>query len=254
MVLLAGCGGGNPMAPTQPSGPNCRTFATQETFTFTSTTSGIPGVPAVPPTQATGTSTCTFERPTATLLCETTTTIGSCTSTSSSATAYLSVDDFVDEATPLGRFLANRVSTSGGNSSVPGPDGRCISVPLPAITITYTYDAQRRPTASSDSTGGGTTYTAWDGSGRPTRGTSNSTVCRSQPFSISYDDVARTIVRVAEPGGMGTCPLFTSMSTYDAMGLSSRSSVTGTIPSPFGDITITTVGTTVVLATAQVCK
>lgn len=166
----------------------------------------------------------------------------------------MSVDDFVDEATPLGRVLANRASTSGGNISVPGPEGGCIAVPVPAITVDYTYDGQRRPTSTADSTGGGTTYTAWDSHGRPTRGTSNQTTCGSQPFSITYDDVARTIVRTSEPGGIGTCPLLTSMSSYDAMGLLSRTSVTVTLTGPFGTITTTSVGTNVVLATAQVCK
>lgn len=223
-------------------------------MTLTTTSSGFAGVPPLPPIEATGTSSCTFERATATLRCESTIAIGSCTSMSTGVTAYLSVDDFVDEAALLGRFLANRTSSSSGNSSVPNPDGGCLVVPVPAISVSYTYDGQRRPTSSSDSVGGGTTYTAWDTSGRPTRGTSNAATCGSQPFSISYDDVSRTIVHTYEPGGIGTCPLFTSISSYDAMGLLSRTSVSVTITGPFGTLTTTSVGTAVVGATAQVCK
>jgi hypothetical protein len=254
LMLLAGCGGGNPMAPSQPSSQpaaaNCRTFATRQTSTLTST-STFPGVPVI---EATGSTSCAFDAPSATLRCESTTAIAPCNSTGSFSSTYLSVADFVDEGAVIGRTLVNR-GTSSGTVSTPDLRGGCVSAPFPATTVNYTYDAQRRPTSASDSAGAVTiTYTAWDASGRPTRGTTSSSVCSSEPFSYAYDDVARTIVYSTERGGIGTCLLSTSVDVYDAMGLLVRTSGTTTLPSPFGDSTITSVGVYLVNATAQVCK
>jgi hypothetical protein len=252
-TLLAGCGGSDPTAPSQtsqPAGANCRTFATRQTSTLTST-STFPGVPVI---EATGSTSCAFDAPSATLRCDSTTAIASCNSTSSFSSTYSSVADFVDEGAVIGRALVSR-STSSGTVSTPDLRGGCVSAPFPATSVNYTYDAQRRPTSASDSTGAVTiTYTAWDASGRPTRGTTTTSVCSSEPFSYGYDDAARTIVYTTERGGIGTCPLSTSIYVYDGMGLLVRTSGTTTLPSPFGDSTITSVGVYLASATAQVCK
>ena len=254
-TLLAGCGGG-PTAPSEPqqqpgTTASCRTFATRQTATYSSA-SNVPGVPAF---EGSSTTSCSFDRQSATLRCEITTTFAPCISNSSqtSSTSYASVADFVDEGALLGRTLATSGSSSGGSTSVPSGGG-CVSAPLPASTQSYTYDAQRRLTSASDSNGGLTTYTGWDASGRPTRGTLSLSGCSSLPLSIAYDDASRTVAYVTERGGIGTCPLVTSMTTYDALGMPSRTSSTGTVSGPSGDVVTTTVGVNMVSATAQVCK
>lgn len=214
-ALLHCGGGGSGGGPAQPSSPSCRTYASQQSLTVT--TSSVAGVP---PVQVSGAVSCSFDRVSATLTCNSTLTIAgsSCISTSVNSSVYLTVDDFVDEGALLGRQLLMR-SAASGTTSVPGVDGGCVSVPSPPTTLNYTYDGQRRPTSSSDSTGNGTTFTAWDSNGRATRGTVNTPACRSQPFSISYDDSARMTVFSYEPGGIGTCILLTTSASYDAAGL-----------------------------------
>lgn len=137
-LLLVQCGGGSGGSPMQPSSASCRTYASQQNLTVT--TSGVAGVP---PVQGSGTVSCSFDRVSATLTCNSTLTIAGsfCISTSVNSSVYSTVDDFVDEGALLGRQLLMRSAVSG-TTSVPGVDGGCVSVPSPPTTLNYEGDGE----------------------------------------------------------------------------------------------------------------
>ena len=144
-------------------------------------------------------------------------------------TRYDSVADFVDEVRVIpGVFL----STGATNTN----SGACGSF---TATVTYTYDGQRRLVQEANSVGGSTTYTAWDGSGRPTSGTMSS----GTAITNAYDNGARTLTQT-QTRSNGTRSVSTM--TFDANGAQTQVVVVD------GGNTSTTTFTNT--ATASVCK
>jgi hypothetical protein len=199
------CSGGssNPAAPGSDSGSggsggssstSCRTFTTAADVTTVSggvtTTAKVTGSFATSNRQSTSNTLFTNGS-----LCSTT--LGN----------YQSVADFVDEVRvvpPVFLLTSTTTTTSGSCGGT-------------SVTQTYTYDAQRRLTQQSASTGT-TTYSAWDSAGRPTTGRSGTST-----FTIVYDDAARTQTSTTS-GSNGTS---TGILTFDANGNQIRNEVRG---------------------------
>lgn len=143
---------------------------------------------------------------------------------------FVSRGDLVDEAAtnpPLTRSLGTTTVTTSGGLAV-------------TLTATHGYDAQRRLVSTvldnSLLPQSSFSYTAWDGSGRPTAGTLTS-FAGVFPLSISYDNANRTVTRNT---GLNICTV-----THDQNGNIVRESCTGTTPS----VTEVTIHTT-----TQVCR
>jgi len=148
---------------------------------------------------------------------------------STTVSSYRSTADFVDEVRVVpGVTLALTAvtTTSGGCGSSTG-------------TVTFSYDAQRRLTQFA-SIGGTTTYTAWDSSGRPTVGATNT----GASIANVYDDVFRTLTQTQINGGTRSV----STQSFDANGIQTRVVVS--------DATGATTSTTTFTnsSTATVCK
>jgi hypothetical protein len=146
---------------------------------------------------------------------------------STNITSYQSVADFIDEVhvvPPIFRSTSNTNTNSGACGKV-------------TATNTYNYDGQRRLVSMTNDVGGDTTYTAWDGAGRPTKGTSGSVA-----MSIAYDDGAKTMTTTSTgPNGKSVGTL-----TFDANGAQIKNVVTS------GKVTTTTTFTNT--GTATVCR
>lgn len=225
--LTAGCGGGSGGgSPTSPSGggggggntgPACRTYFTNENVT--TTTSGTNFV-------FRAIQSANFDTSTKKATTQVKFTNGSVCGTG--VATYNSVADFVDEirvVPPV--FLA--VGTTSQNSGQCGGAGA-------GGSLTYHYDSSRRLTGWTATPGATTTFTAWDGSGRPTTGTTSA----GGTISNVYDDGARTSTQTQNPGNTVTT------NTYDANGNMTKSVVLS------GGVTVTT--TFDVTSTATVCK
>lgn len=235
--LLAGACGGSPTGPSDPgpgssgggttgggSTASCRTAATSSRSVQTFITGQV----------VTTDSTCAFNTGTNEAVCQMTFTDsqrGSGTGTQS--TRFASRNDVIDEVAvipPLSRALGTTTVTSVAGLSV-------------TTTATHTYDAQRRLLATAVVTtvpfagllSTNTSYSAWDGSGRPTAGAT--TGDGASGVSISYDNGSRT---ATQNRGLNTCT-----QTYDQNGILTREVCTGTTPST----TVVTVN-----ATQQVCR
>jgi hypothetical protein len=203
LAFTAACGGGKPLVtgpgptPTPPP-PVCRNYATaMDTTTFVQ-----------PLGSSTGSATCTFDRAALSLKCHETT-VGPFTSTVSRTSSYASVADFIEEAAVVGRVrvLREEIVTVTGSSS--------------SGINTYTYDAQKRPTRLENRMNGApfsaTAYTAWDALGRPVANSSEgpSYAGSCTLWTTTYDDVARTVTSMGDPGCRSTPTLTTA---YDAAG------------------------------------
>ncbi len=141
--------------------------------------------------------------------------------------SYSSVADFVDEVrvVPGVTLAASNTNTSSGT---------CGTF---STTVSYTYDGQRRLKTMS-SIGGTTTYTAWDNSGRPTTGTTNTGIT----ITNVYDDASRTLTQTqAGAGGQSV-----SVQTFDANGIQLK-----VVNTDSSGTSTTTYNNT---STAQVCK
>lgn len=140
--------------------------------------------------------------------------------------SYRSTADFVDEVRVVpGVFLLTSSTTTNAVACGTGSG-----------TTTYTYDAQRRLTQTANS-GGTTTWTQWDNSGRPTLGSSPGAT-----YVISYDDSARASTTTTTTSN-GTS---VGILTYDANGNQLRNEVRGSSG--------TSVTTYSINSTDKVCK
>jgi YD repeat-containing protein len=220
-AAAAGCGG--PSQPTQSMGganSTCRTYPTTSTITVQSPNGSSVSSPAA----------CSWDSSLHQLTCTISVSTGGpvCTTTISS---YNSTADFVDEIRVIPPALLRTADIQTSNDAPPCGAGAIQN-------ITYVYDAQRRltQTVSGPAT---TTYTAWDGSGRPTQGT----VTTGAPVAISYDDTARTQTQTT--GAAGAAAVVTT--TFDTNGIPIK-----VVSEDINGVTTTT--TTQVTATAQVCK
>jgi YD repeat-containing protein len=153
--------------------------------------------------------------------------------TTSTATTFRSVADFVDEVRvvpPLTKSLAATSTTARGRAPSTGSE-------------THAYDAQGRLVRSVGRSATGatstTTFTAWDAAGRPTlardAGAGFDNIRR-----ISYDDAARTRTTVVGNG------LVTTVETFDANGNPTSQTAAG------GPSRSTTV--IAIASTQRVCK
>ena len=142
--------------------------------------------------------------------------------------SYSSVADFVDEIRVIPGVV---LSLSNVNTN----SGLCGTA---TATVTNAFDAQRRLQTVTTSPGGVTTYTAWDNSGRPTTGTTNTGVT----ITNVYDNTARTVTQTQVGGGTNTV----NVQSFDTNGIQTTSVVTGSAGS--STTTFTTTSTT------QVCK
>ena len=175
-------------------GSSCRTFATAATASTTS--SGV--------TQAlslTGAFDSGAMRSTVTTLLPGG---GPCSTT---VATYRSIADFVDEVrvNPGVTLATTAVTTTSG---------ACGST---TNTVTFSYDGSRRLTQFT-SIGGTTSYTAWDGSGRPTSGSTSTGIL----ITNVYDDSARTLTQTQVSSGSRTV----NAQTFDANGIQTRVVVT----------------------------
>jgi YD repeat-containing protein len=216
--LTGGLGGG-PTNPTPPSGSSsgsaCRTYATGANVRTTTSASSI---------VFDGVETGNFDTSTRKATVETKFANGAPCSTG--VTSYNSVADFVDEVRVIpGVFLAT--GTTNMNSGACGTAGG---------SLTYTYDSQRRLISTTTSAGAGTTYTAWDSSGRPTAGTTST----GGTITNVYDDAARTQTQTQLPQNA------VSTLSFDPNGIQS-----GIVVVEAGVTSTTTFTTT---ATATVCQ
>jgi YD repeat-containing protein len=223
--LAAGCGGSGGGSPTSPSGggggggnsgPACRTYFTNANITTTTSGTNI----VFRAIQTSNFDTSTRKATTQVKFAN-----GSVCATG--VATYNSVADFVDEirvVPPV--FLA--VGTTSQNSGQCGTGA--------GGSLTYHYDASRRVTGWTATPGATITFSAWDGSGRPTTGTRSS----GGTISYVYDDGARTSTQTQNPGNT------VSTNTYDANGNVTKSVVVS------GGVTVTT--TFDITSTATVCK
>jgi len=210
-LLVIGCGGSS----TDPSSNDarCRRYATASTSAIT-----ISNVP-----DATATTTCMFDRATATLRCtQTGSGGGGFCLMQTSQTVYASVADFVEEAAVVGRERRQRMDTALG--------GGCSGINLSSV---YVYDGQKRPLNRTDSGAEAnpsmTTFGAWDALGRPTTEASARETCTGETWAVTYDDAARrTTTRTLSAGtGRGCAPsVVVSTVDYDADGNITRQVVT----------------------------
>jgi hypothetical protein len=225
LALVAACGGdggsnsGNPGAPS-PGGSSsgaCRTYPTAATVTTTA-----PGL--------TINSTLTGNFNTSNNTSTITTVSANGAPCTSSVNTYRSKDDFVDEVRVTPGVLMQTATTTTNS-------GGCGSG---TSAVSYNYDGQRRLTSFTTTTlgvSGTTTYTAWDGSGRPTQG-----IFPGGTLQNVYDDAARTMTQTQTSGGA----VSTTLTTVDANG--NQVSVVARS----GPVTTTT--TFANTGTAQVCK
>jgi YD repeat-containing protein len=150
-------------------------------------------------------SKCSYNKSTneATCISEYSDTLGT-SSVSTSATTFKSLDDFLAEVQvnpPLRRSTAT-VTTTRGKSG------------LTKATVTYSYDAQKRVTREVLAGGSTTTWSSWDGSGRPTAGSTAVKGGIRTIISVSYDDASRSFTRTEGAAGQSmTCTM-----TFDANG------------------------------------
>jgi YD repeat-containing protein len=166
---------------------------------------------------------CSFNEVTNQLAC--TMTLSSCGNVLFS-TNYASRADFVDEVSVIPpRTLLTGQTTSAN--------------PCHIGDVTYTYDVQKRLLKYSIN---GLTYgySAWDSSGRPTRGTVTGPAAMSE--SWTYDDAARTAVLVQSNSAGSTRTTY----VYDANGNPEKVVVVS-------GRTVST-STTSTTGTSQVCK
>jgi YD repeat-containing protein len=141
--------------------------------------------------------------------------------------SYRSTADFVDEVRVIpGVFLVTSSTTTNS--------GACGSS---SGTVTFTYDAQRRLTQQTTSVGGTTTWTAWDGSGRPTTGSSPGVT-----YVQAYDDAARTVTTTTTNSSGASVGVL----TFDANGNQIRNEVSGAAGTSITTFSIT--------STDRVCK
>ena len=211
--------GGGPTNPTPPSGssggPACRTYATAANVKTTNSASNI---------VFNAIETGNFDTSTRKATVETKFANGAPCSTG--VTSYDSVADFVDEVRVIPDvFMAT--GTTNTNS------GTCGNV---SASLSYAYDTQRRLISIIPNAAPSTTFTAWDGSGRPTTGTTSA----GGTVIYTYDDATRTETQTQMPQNA------VSTLSFDPNGILTSSVVAS------GGVTSTTTFTTT--ATATVCK
>lgn len=205
----------------QATGKGCRIYAsayeTQTTaspITFSSTIKG----------------TCEFNAATLKTTCVNnySDSIGTVT-TSTSVTTFKSAADAIDEigvVPPRRRSLTTETTTTTKTSKA-------------AHTLTNTYDAQNR-LVKETAPNASVTYTAWDGSGRPTAAT-QVTGSVTSTLTYTYDDAARTQTIVTTSSiANGKCT-----SVFDANG----NNISNVCTTPGG----TTTAKTMISATKQLC-
>ena len=112
--------------------------------------------------------------------------------------AYWSVDDFIDEAAVMARYLFRRLDRCSGTNCA----GVASEIP--------TYDDQRRMKTSTLVMNGFAywveNFSQWDSVGRPIAGTRTTSVC-TETLVLRYDDVARTFEKGPVYSGTGLCGL-----------------------------------------------
>jgi hypothetical protein len=216
-LAVAACFG----TTTGPSGPACRTYATAGRYAYTKHR-WLSGTFTSAYDVTTNRWTTDF------VFTDTTGTI----ETQRTVTSFQSVAAFVDElaTSPPLALSTNMVSTGAFD-----------------YLSTNTFDAQRRQTSQTLDGGEGnpyvSTYTAWDGAGRPTAGRQ---LARNWDRSLAmvYDDASRTVTRTETSGTQVT----TFVEVYDTNGeLAHRTQSANYHPD------VVTRATTV-SSTAQVCK
>jgi YD repeat-containing protein len=125
-------------------------------------------------------------------------------SVSTSVTTFKSLDDFLAEVqvSPPLRRSTQTVTTTRGKSG------------LTKATVTYNYDALKRVTREILAGGSTTTWTSWDGSGRPAAGSTAVKGGIRTTISVKYDDASRSFTRTEGGAGQSmTCTM-----TFDANG------------------------------------
>ena len=185
---------------TGPGNETCRTYATQFTRQITTPTFVTP--PEV--------STCRYDQGSSTFTCEGALTMfAGCAGRLTTRATYRSTADFVSEASTVGRTLQMRdVETFAADCTQSGTG-----------TVDFSYDAQGRLTGRAGTIPGasaGVTYTAWDGLGRPTRGTVTTAGTAPCALSIAYEDGARTMDTTVTCSTQSTSSV--ERLTYDANG------------------------------------
>jgi YD repeat-containing protein len=173
---------------------DCRTVPTAST-TVTASASG----------KSTAKTKCSYNKATNEVTCtgDYSDTLGT-SSVSTSVTTFRSLDDFLAEiqANPPIRRSTRAVTTTRGKTG------------LTKATVTYSYDARQRLTRETLSTGSTTTWTSWDGSGRPTAGATAVKGGIRTTITVSYDDPSRSFTRTEGSGvHSATCTM-----TFDANG------------------------------------
>jgi hypothetical protein len=152
--------------------------------------------------------------------------------TATQTSRFASRADLVDEAStnpPRNLSLGTTTAITTGGATF-------------TITATHSYDSQRRLVATTISNPpplGQTvmSFSAWDGSGRPTAGTISLSPGGTFPLSNSYNDANRSVTRNS---GLNVCTV-----THDGNGIMIRETCTGTTEST----TVVTVG-----GTQSICK
>jgi YD repeat-containing protein len=169
----------------------------------------VPAASTTVTTFATGKSTaktkCSYNKATneATCSSEYSDTFGTL-SVSTSVTTFKSLDDFLAEVQvnpPLRRSTATATTTRGKTG-------------LTKAGVAYSYDARQRLTRETLAGGSTTTWTAWDGSGRPTAGATLVKGGIRTTISVRYDDASRSFTRTEGAGAQSaTCTM-----TFDENG------------------------------------
>jgi YD repeat-containing protein len=223
--LAASCGGDESSTPTSPDGGTptpqaCRTYSSAETRTLSGVIGGVPF-------SGSETQSCTYSRSANELTCTTTHVDSQPRSYGvTTSSKYGSVGDFIDEVKVVPPL--SRVTTQSA-SSVP--------TKLSAdYTATFTYDSQRRLRrvvyAYSIGNTDTRTFTAWDGSGRPTAGASS----LGATLSYAYDSSARTSTLTSSQNSVLT-------QTYDANGNIIRQTLSAGTALTTTSVTITSTAT-----------
>jgi YD repeat-containing protein len=197
LVFAVGCSGKstNPTAPST-STSSCRTYASAATSTVTAG-----------PVVGTDVMTCSFSTSTNQLTCTSQYSDNIATSIASTyVLTYGSTSDFVAEVKvvpPLRRWT--RLTSSPTRAS-----------PNDTMLVS-TYDSENRLIREVETSGSETdqttTYTSWDGSGRPTAGTLVSSAGTMSIVSV-YSDSSRTETKTMTLNGQP----FTTVSAYDVNG------------------------------------
>ncbi len=214
-IVEASCGKSSGPLPGPSPGGTCRTYPIAATVATTSSGATISA-------QMTG----KFDSPTNTSTVVSLLSSGAPCSTT--VTSYNSVADFVDEV----RVIPGVTLAIGNLTTNSGPCGPSIA------SVAFSYDTQRR-LVQSTGVEGTTTYTAWDGSGRPTAGGTSTGIS----ISNVYDNTARTVTQTAAANGTEKV----STTTYDGNG-----NQTQVVIREAGTTTSTTTFTNGL--TAMVCK